>query len=58
MPLFFAWFAYIPLTVVVIKGAYYGFHINRVLGLITFMVITYLFRKSQQNQERRKLKHF
>ncbi len=54
-PFCLAWLAYIPLTLIVIKGGFYGFHLNIVLGIIIFMGITYWFRRKSSNSRQTKI---
>jgi thiol-disulfide isomerase/thioredoxin len=55
-PFVFSWIAYLILAIIVIKGGYYGFHLNIVLGIFAYLAITYWARKSTSNSKEKIVK--
>lgn len=50
-PLLFTFIASILLLAVIMRGGYYGFHYNLVLGIIFFGLLTWFFRKKSRNSK-------
>ena len=55
-PFIFAWISYALLAIIVIKGGYYAFHLNIVLGIFAFLGITYWARKRTSNSKEKIVK--
>jgi len=55
-PLFLSWIIYIFLSMLLTKGGFYGFHLNIVLGIVSFGLLMYCSRVKSKNSREKVIK--